>query len=371
MQLKLRQLQSVVDRTKRQEKSLSNLRNELSANLGPSIEVSRRNSLVLEAADERLDLLEVTNRTHEVKVKLSVLLEAAQSNLPIARKIAARLLPESKITNLLVDTSSDVRYAAAKRLPAKLVNEAASKMRDKGLRELAHEKMLEQATSPIVKVALGDPLKLAAPAIKDFTDEWYERKAREMCNQFGSNIERNWEEIAVSNLCSSVYATTGIKIDKDKLLSAVHDIISKHDEEVLDEGFVYNLSRKLLNESSLENDDSFMPVFEEIHDPISELVKENLSASDYIKKFESLTRVRKSQLPPSFKKYRLEEGLRGSVDIPVLANINTNSVVNEKAADLYVKHWNIQQSLRGEPLRLSWSPHVMDMSMIGFNLELK
>jgi len=125
------------------------------------------------------------------------------------------------------------------------------------------------------------------------------------------------------------------------------------------------LGREILNEA-------FMPIVEEKEDPIADLLESNLSSVELIEKVESLFRVRKAHLPPGIKKYRVNEGFNGDTQIPVNARVpggfNSKS---ERVLDMYVSAWNKQQTRRGEPYQLSWTPHSTTANMVGFDIQLK
>lgn len=383
MSLGLKQLQRVVKDTLKEERSMKIFVEELRRNLGPGIMVSNKLKEIATAANECLDIMEASGRgIDRNSFKVSVVLEAANSEYPSVRKLAARLLPSRLGSRLVFDPASSVRCAAAKNAPVSLVKEAAKRYpKDDQLFSIAKRKSLLEAGLPTPKVTdeefdmygdsrMGSAAKHTSQhAGKDFPDSWYERMAQSICQQYGGNLEASWEETAVANFCSHSYSTNNSIVDHDKLLQAVYDCLEERENRVVEEGhgasITAHLDEKLMSEA-------FMPIIEERHDPVADLLEGRLSASEYVNKAETLFGVRKSILPPGIKKYRVSEGRREEVLVPVNGKIpggfNSKS---EQALDRYVDAWNKQQALRGEPFQLSWTPHPAAIDMVGFHLQLK
>ena len=383
MSLGLKQLQRVVKDTLKEEKLTRLFVEELRRNLGPGVMVSNKIKEIASAANEQLDIMEASGRRIDRDVfKVSVVLEAASSEHSQVRKLAARLLPPRLGSKLVFDPVSSVRCAAAKGAPASLVVEAAKRYpKDDQLCLIARKKVLGEAGLPAPKIEeeefdlygdarMGDAAKLTLQyAGEDFPDSWYERTARGLCHQYGGNLEANWEENAASNFCSHSYATSGVVIDRDKLLQSIYDCLEERENKLVEEGhgadIVAHLDHEILREA-------FMPIIEEKEDPVADLLENNLSNMELIQKFESLFQVKKAHLPPGIKKYRVSEGFRGDTQIPVKARVpggfNSKS---ERVLDMYVSAWNKQQARLGEPYQLSWSPHSTTIDMVGFDIQLK
>lgn len=381
MQLKLKELQRVVKRTIKEERSHNALRDELCKVLGPSILGSDKFSRIAELANERLDYLEAIGApVHREDFKISTLAEAVNNDSPHVRKLAARLLPVRMAAPLLNDKSSIVRCAAARRLPFELVRESVRQYpNDDQLRTIARAKKLDEAGLPTPKEQephldiygeepLGDAVKTQHP-LKDMPDTWYERLARKLCKEYGSNLEGQWEETLATRVAAS-HLSVGVVIDRNKLLKAIYDCIEEREEAVLGEGSLSAIRQRLLRESHL--DEAAMPVIDESIDPVVELLESNVSSSEYISRAERLFVVRKSTVPAGIKKYRLGEGHNFETQIPVKGRIpGTYSVATERALDKYVESWNSVQARAGEPYRLMWSPHPAETNVVSFQLELK
>jgi hypothetical protein len=383
MHLKLEELQKVVKKTIKDEQRQTAIREELFRVFGPPVMVSKNHEKVAEVANEQLDIFESTGReVQRSSFKISVLVEAAVDNSAVVRKIAARLLPEKMVFRLLNDPSSSVRCAAAKRAPYSLVKEATKKFpTDDQLKSVARAKKLQEAGLPNPKPddepfdmygeePLGDAVKTRV-SDKDLPDSWYERLAHKLCADYGSNLEGNWEETIATRIVASHFSTTGIKLDREKLLKAIYNCIREREDVVLGEGSLKSISKRLLRESYLE--EATMPIIEERNDPVLNLLESNFSSAQYVEEAEKLFVIRKSGVPAGIKKYRIGEGSHVETLIPVNGRIPGGSMNPnvEHALDRYVDSWNKRQALSGEPYRLSWGPHGSSFGMIGFNLELK
>jgi hypothetical protein len=380
MHLKLEELQRVAKRTIKEEHALKSLREELFRVFGPPVMVSNNCVRVAEAANEQLDLFESTGReTPRGDFKTSILIEAANNKSVHVRKVVARLLPERLAAKMLGDSASEVRCAAARRSAYTLVKEAVKKHPgDDQLRTIARARRLTEAGLPDAKPVTDhfdmygeEPLtsaKQQAP-VDDMPDTWYERLAHKLCKEYGGNLEGQWEEILATRVVASHYSTTGVRLDRDKLLKSIFDCLKEREDAVLGEGSLLSIASRLRRESYL--DEGMIPILEETHDPLDTLLESNLSSGEFISRAEEAFRVRKSRVPAGIKKYRLGES-REEVLIPV--NAKTPGGINEKserALDAYVEAWNKQQAMRGEPFRISWGPHPVGVDMVGFNLELK
>jgi hypothetical protein len=382
MQLKLEELQKVAKKTIKEEQHRNALRDELFRVFGPPVMVSKNCERVAEAVNEQLDLFESTGReVQRGAVKTSVLVEASTSNSAVIRKVSARLLPQKMVERLLNDPSSSVRCAAAIRLPYAVVKEAVTRNpSDDQLRTIAKKKKIFEAGLPKPETndepfdmygeePLGDAVKQKPGA--DFSDRWYEMQARKICNSYGGNLEGQWEESIATRWAASHYSTSGVKIDRDKLLKCIYDCIKEREDAILEEGSLKSIANRLLKESYL--DESAFPVIEETCDPVADLLESNCSNTQYTDAAEKLFNIRKSSVPSGIKKYRLGEGSHKETSIPVNGKIpgGNMTITVEKALDRYVDAWNKRQTLEGEPYRLSWGPHGSSFDMIGFNLTLK
>lgn len=383
MHLKLEELQRVAKETIKEEQNNKSLREELFRVLGPSVMVSKNCEKVTIAANEQLDLLESLNRpVDRNEFKTSVLIEAAKSKFSSARKIAARLLPERIAVRLLTDPSSSVRCAAARRSPYILVKEAFKRFpNDDQLRTITREKRLHEAGLAVPEVVdepfdmygeepLGASVKQKITG--DLPDTWYERLAHKICSEYGGNLEGQWEEIIATRIVASHFSTTGVRLDRDKLLKLIYDCIKTREDAVLEEGSLKSISARLMRESYL--DEAVLTIHdEERNNPVADLLESNFSSAQYVEEAEKLFLIRKSIVPAGIKKYRLGEGSHVETMIPVNGKIPGDKMdaTSESALDRYVESWNKRQAISGEPYVLSWGPHGSGINMVGFHLQLK
>jgi hypothetical protein len=384
MQLKLKELQTIVKSTIKEEKSLSKLREEMFRVLGPAVNVPGEHKRLAALFNEQLDLLESTSRfPRREEFRLSVLLEVADSKIPDVRRLVARLLPERYMPRFLQDPNSSVRCAAARRSSYGLVKESLRKNpKDELLRSIAAQKRLDESGLPTPKPVtepfdmygdepLGDVVK--SPSEEKLSDEWYYRTAHKLCAEYGTNLEGQWEEVLATRVAASYMATSHVSIDREKLLQAIYDCIKEREDAVLGEGSLKMLVRRLRNTAHFS--DAVMPVLKEnVFDPVADLVESRCSAYDYIEKAETVFGIKKSYVPAGIKKHRLGEASTRETAVPVLGRLPTGFRLDsqvETALDKYVAAWNTHQRMTGEPYKLSWSPHPAEVNMIGFNLELK
>lgn len=382
MHLKLEELQKVVKKTIKEEQRHSALREELFRVFGPPVMISKNHEKVAEAVNEQLDLSESSGQhVHSGLVKTSVLIEASVDSSATVRKMAARLLPQKMIVRLLNDPSSSVRCAAAKRCSYSVVKETVKKFpNDDQLKTIARIKKLQEAGLPDPKPVEEpfdmygeEPLGDAATtkySDKDFSDEWYARLAHKLCNEYGKNLEGNWEETIATRVAASQFSTSGTRIDRDKLLKCIYDCIEERENAILGEGSLKAIARRLLRESYM--DDAVMPLIEDRNDAIADLLESNCSSMKYVEEAERLFSIKKTSVPAGIKKYRLGEGSHKETLIPVNAKIpgGKMTVTVEGALDRYVDSWNKRQALEGEPYRLSWGPGAA-IDSVSFNLTLK
>lgn len=383
MKLKLKELQNVAKTTMKEERAVNNLREEIVNILGPSVNVLGSHNYFASFVNDHLDVLESTGRfPRQGTVKTTTLIEASGSKFAEIRKVAARLLPEKFISKFLNDSNSSVRCAAAKRLPYSTIKEAVKFYTDDDqLRSIVRMKRLHEAGMPAPKVVdepfdiygeepLGDSVK--THSLEELPDSWYERLAIKLCKEYGTNLEGQWEEILATRVATSNFATGSSNIDRDKLLKAIYKCIEEREDLVLGEGSLKSIVRGLRKKEYL--DEAVMPILEETIDPVKELLEASLSSSAYIERAEKLFSVKKSYIPAGIKKYRLGEGYNVDTEVPMLGRLPNGSSITsttEKALDVYVDSWNKQQTIKGEPYKLSWTPHPSSINMVGFNLELK
>lgn len=348
MSLKLGKLRREANKVVLEEKSINLLRQELVRSLGPTIVTSYGLKIMAESANDRLDLMEKTGRSPD-PVNTSLLIKLSDSSLSEARKLAARLLPERFLERFLRDKDSSVRAATARRLPYVVVKEMVDlHPNDDQLLSIYREKKIVESKKLIDKdsfdmygdIVMGDAEEVEHPGL---TDTWYDTTARKLISSYGNNLERQWEEVAVTRYCDSM-KSQGVEVDKQKLLDCVYDHLSTRDNLALEESF---------------DRVNFMPAFdEEIHNPVKELVESNRSPTDYMKLFEKVFNVVKMPMDNPGKKIGIYENF-SRITCPAYAVIPTQGLgfLEEKALDTYVRHWTSMQKLSGGSYKMSWAPY--------------
>jgi hypothetical protein len=215
---------------------------------------------------------------------------------------------------------------------------------------------------------LGDAVKQGP--VPGLSEGWYDLTAFKICQQFDNNMELNWEEIIVDNLVRHTRATSGVEIDKDKLLKKVLERIEDREERAMERNSLKELASSLYDDADLLDES-----LEFAKDPVEELMEAGLSPSEYIAEANKMFQVRESMLPQAIKKFRIgEHALVKSQTVPVKAKLTHGSsprALDERALDLYCKHWNDHQALSGEPIKLEWSVHPESPNIISFNAILR
>jgi len=219
---------------------------------------------------------------------------------------------------------------------------------------------------------LGDAVKQAD--VPGLSEQWYKTQALNFMQDYGRNIEGQWEEISVRRYVSSVKATSLVEVDEAKLLKAIVEAIKEKEDmhlerDALKETLSYlkgKQEQELLVESSL-------PDFVEESDPVRELVESALTPQGYIDEANKLFGIKESTLPAAIKKYRPNVAQRMAT-VPVIGKLPHDRgfrAIDERALDLYTKHWNDRQAVKGEPLKIDWNCHPDAVGKIGFQTILK
>ena len=374
MGLKLNELQKVVKNVVKNERNIDALRGEIVRTLGHTILVSRGLERMAESANERLDILEATDKSYE-KIRPALLLKFIDSSSPEVRKLVARLLPESFLKPLMKDSDPAVRATVARRLPTHLVSEMTRRFpKDDTLRQISKAKKLLEAGLPTPEIEdeefdmyglepIGDVF--GDVDYPDLTDAWYDTLALKILNMYGRNIEEQWEEATVHQYVDSM-ASMGVEVDRQRLLDAVYDLLEQRADAVLEENSLASIAARLRLEETV-----VMPVISESIDPVQQLIESRPSPSDYIKKFEELFSVKyvNSKNPAAAI---MTEGTTRVVH-PASAQLFNKSIrnVDEKAVDAYVNAWNSRNKMKGENYyKLAWAQGDVD-GLVNFHLELK
>lgn len=359
MQLKLKKLQNVVKDAMKKEKSALQLMRECLQVFGPSVDVSSDPRRVFAAVNDKLSIIESRGQDLPVGLIKNSTLLAAASTSKEAKKIAARLLPEHQVTRFLIDRDTNVRCAIAKRLSYSQLKEVLQMYPfDDQLHTIAQSKKIFEAGLPKHKDidphldiygdgSLGEVLDGYEP--DDLTDGWYKRTAKQIYEDYGGRLDGNWRNLAVSRLCSSVFATSGVKIDPMKLHQELVDIDKRAGS--LEESYDPDPRLSMLFES-MGSDAPVIPVLEEQHftNPVKSLLAETSTRSSYINSAEKVFSMTHDVVVDS-----LDE----EIEVPRYGRLPegvTWETSAEKALDKYVRSWNERSSSRGSKARVSWVP---------------
>lgn len=417
MSLRIDQLRRVVKTTLVQSAAEQTLRHELVEAFGPALDARVPIVELAERANDELTVLERRDLDPRRPVKLSVLLKFAQHPEAEVRRMVTRLLPERFVNRMLSDKDPEVRATAAKRVPLNELR-AASRVHSRdtvlsealanrsphsagvgrggppvrrkpldesrSLRQLLINEDLSTDVEPTMDhddaERLGDAVKQAgAAAAPDLSEAFYENLAHKFVQDYDVRvIESNWRPTVVSRFASSVRATSGVKIDEEKLRKAIDDVIAEREEASEGRSKLRDSLRDALKETKdALNRAAFegaaaMPIIEEVNDPASDLL-ECSGATEFMERFSTVYSIRESQVPAAIRKFRVGESAHVSSmpakgQTPGARNLTES---DERALDRFVESWNKRQALIGEPIRISWYPAPHSIGAIGFEAILR
>lgn len=378
MRLKLKELQEVANKALFDEKIIDTLREELSRVLGSSILVDVSLQQLAEGANDCIDVFERTGRTGRFDFKPSVLLRFVDNKSAEVRRLVARLLPEQYVIKMRHDKDAAVRHAVARRLPLRVIKEMRSRWpNDDELYEIESQKTLDEAGLPTPKNLKNEPFdmngeKEFSKATQngnaqddDLSNQWYETKAYKLIQDYGNNMEGQWEELAVRRFCASTQATSGVEIDQQKLYKEVVKQLKEKEDRGLERSALKEIAQFLRESSEPE-----LPrIVSEDIDPVQSLLENKTSSSEYVKNAFKVFNVRGKMI------YRLSEGAKlRSVKIPKIGQLPVKREVtriDEQALDLFVRNWNSIRSMKGDPVRIEWSPNPSKTGLISFSIKTK
>jgi len=362
MRLKISDLKRVVDATVQEKRATEAFCNEIKRVFGPTVDVSNNVEVLSERANDRLDVLERTGRIGYVNFSPRIALGLSHHNSPEVRRLIVRLLPESSSVSFINDEDSLVRVEAAKKAPIRMLSEVVKKYEDDfSLKEVFENRLLnERADSALDASAKG-------PEGEEFlSDWWYQKTAKKLFQDYyHRGLDTGWIPNAVKQIVIGNRSSNRINVDSQKLMKAIVEMIATREEE--------KLEKIQLKESAARQSTQFHVAHDE-KDPVQELLEYSSSAQEYLKRANQIFCVKESILPPGIRKHALGEGRSFSTNVPVVGFLPHKSVPrysDELALDIYTKHWNTVQSLKGEPYKLSWTSHPDAMNKISFKLELK
>jgi len=385
MSLKLGTLQRVAQKAVDEASAHDALREEIKRVLGPAVITEGPIALVAERANEHLDVLNGMGKQLTNEFKTSLLLKFAEHMSPEARKLAARMLPNKFIGRMAGDKNRSVRLAVARRLPLNALKEMLKNFPgDDELRLIARSKRLQEDGIAKPKVVdepfdmygeerLGDTVK--QQQVPELSDQWYDETAHKFIQDYGQNIEGQWEAPVAHRFCSSTKATSGVEVDEAKLLKSIQKQLKEKDDRALKRNELKEIAKRLREEADSELlTESNIHMIGEETDAVTELVESGLMSTEYIEKMNVIFNVKEADMPRQLRKYRLGEGNSRNVMIPTIGRLPHSHgfrSIDEKALDRYVECWTSKQALAGEPLMLSWDPHPGEIGKVSFSVMLK
>ena len=386
MRLKLDDLQKVVKRTLDEERAAEALKQEIKRVLGPSVLIEGKLEEVAANANAWIDVLERTGRAGRLDFLDQVTAGFLDHRHPEVRKFAARVVPEKFLGALANDRNEGVRHIVATRVPLATVREMMKKFKnDDQLRTIYRQRKLHEAgvAQPKVEPMGHDPVEgaeaygEAGKTAKgpELSEAWYQEQAQNMLRDYGRNIEYAWEELAVRRFCSSVRATSLVEIDEVKLLKAVKDLIKEREDLAMERNALRETLEWLEQQAQEQDrlDETHLPELKEVDDSVRNLVESGATPEQYIERAMSLFRIQESQLPAAIRKYRLGEGNTKVAKVPIIGWLphgGSFRAIDERALDIFCEHWNRRQAAAGEPLKIQWSTHPVDISKVGFSCSL-
>ena len=371
MAIRVNDLKKLVD----EELANEQLRSEIKRTLGASVLVEGKIAIVARDACDRLEVLSRSGRPVPNDFDVSSVSRASRHADPRVRELAARLGDCEVLRCLLSDKDDSVVHAAAHRADLKDVREALDRRPDDDqLRSIYEKSRLKEDRDDRepMTVLSGE----RAPAVKqanvpELSDLWYDSKAALIVSELRHVVEPHVVRMSAHRFVSSTKATSGVEVDEAKLLKAIEKLVEEREDEILERDALREtiewLERRELNESHV------FQIKEDEIDPVRELVESGVPGKQFLDRAFELFSIEESQLPATFRKWRLEEKST-ALAVPIVGRLpHAGSLreVDERALDEFVTRWTANQEMHGEPFKLSWSPHPLDESKISFNVILK
>lgn len=370
MQLKLNKLQKIVKNVISEEKHVNALKRELTATIGPVVVTEYGLKVMAESANDQLDVMLRTGRRPSTG-SVGVLTKFMSSDEPEVRRLVARLLPESFVKKMMLDSDASVRLAAAERLSSCFIKEVLRRYPDDDqLHAVYQQKKIVEAGIALPRVVddefdihgdgpLGDTARYDDHP--GATDVAYDTLAYDFIKQYGLNMEGNWEEKSVKNYCHAMNSQ-GYDIDEEKFLKKIYDLLDQRNENMLK-----STATKLRKSEDL--DEAVMPILPETKDPVVVLFESKNHSDLYMRSFEKLFRVRRGEVDNPGRRFSINESYAKLV-VPRSAELPSFILreVDEKALDHYVKCWNRRRQQLDQQYFLSWS--ILKENKIVFTVGL-
>lgn len=364
MTLKLRDLQAVVDTAVKKRKVVDILKESVLSSTGFIIDTAGSLDYVCYQVNEILDANAARGIDSQPELRTSLLKKLQESRSFEARKLAARLLPTNIATSLVFDINSSVRAAAAWRLPTAVVKEALQRYpNDFELQYIFEKKNKEE------KKKMGTAARPMFQA--ELSDTWYADKARRFLDEYGTNIEYQWEEPLIQRYCSSLKMTSGIDLDVEKFYKILMKLIEEKEELALTDAEIRRM-RKLIRDRGISEstERGNNEIAENAEDVLRSIANSHESSVAFLKRANDVLKIKEAVMPAAIRKYNISNG---NISVPLKGRIPGGKLtaLAEQTFDTYISKWNTLQEQRGEPLKLSWDPDPSDAGGVTFSVVLR
>lgn len=375
MRLTMSQLRGVVSDSISNERNNDALCAEIKRLLGPSVDVKCSLDEMAERANDRLLVLERTDRRPACDIRPALLLRFANHRSGEVRKLVANLLPEQMLYKMSNDVDPSVRYTVARRVPQKTLNEMIRRHpKDDELASIRNVREAAGYEPSIIDVPqssserLGDSVKQSDGP--EMSEGFYKSLAFKLIQDYDVRvIESNWIPRVIDQYVKHTRATSLVEIDGMKLRKEIERQLKEREDMHLERDALKETIKWLGSRVAPET--AVMPIIAEDCETAHVAYS---STSEAISCISEHYNVRESELPPFIKKFRIGEGRASSTRVPMSARTPHGGAINEHdeaTMDTFVSSWNTRQAMVGEPLKLGWHPSPIDPARINFTVELK
>jgi hypothetical protein len=325
------------------------LRDELKRLLGPTFDpYGRAMEDMLIEANDRLEALKRSGR-QIMSENADLLTKYIRDRSSELRKLIVRIAPMDIVQLMERDASSSVKN---------MINER---------HKMINEEML--GDNKPCQSGEGKSELMRQQSIPELSAGYYENLARKFCADFHvAEIEKWWVAPIAKQFATHTNATSGVKIDEEKLLKAINEFVAARDERIsqrVEKGVSIKETIDYLNERALMEDASSIGASMNKEDVLDEAA----GYATYIKQFNERYAVKESTVPASLRKFCPMKETR----IPVIGTIPGGMLRenDEHLLDAYVIAWNKRQEITGNPIRIAWHPSGGATDGISFSVELK
>jgi hypothetical protein len=407
-------MKKIAARTKSQHATVEALKLELKRIFGPTLDLVRPLSEIIDEANERLS--DPKSVEFPPEMKLSLALKLSKSTNSDVRLLAVRTLPTKYAENLAFDSDPQIREAVAHRASPKVIDEMVKRYPDDDcVISVARSRKLLGVSVPryLNEDALISPGGVEEPEGTYFDwsrflvaeaknpdgsykkvskyvaqwegpeldDVWYENQAKLLIKKYDNNLERQWEEIACRQFVNAS-KSMGVEIDEKKLYDTLMKQLKDREDKRFDALDEDPLAEQPLKESvdwllrgGYVDTTSLVPNFNYNENPVEQLLKSSVSSADYVRKFNSLFSVKESPVPAAIKKYRIGE-VKGVMKVPVSARLPRQghfTAIDERALDKYCHCWNELQvrNTNVEPMKVQWNVVPIQEGVVSFSVILR